>query len=263
MNNILLFASPVINIIVTGFFAGTITRQYLRRRREYQLYWSIALLMAVVATVAYVIMMIDQPTSSVGILCFRVYYTLGAALMPSWLGLGSIALMGKRMLTRTCLMFLSFLSLIATAFTFDATIDMGKLSQIAGTPGTGTLYPGPWLITTILLNTLGVVAIAGVALYSGLNLIRKQANVGGLKSLNMLWANVLIMAGALINAIAGTLARVLGLQSTFWVIMALGWIVFYVGVLLTSRRSRASQATPTTTNTPPQANHPATSGSSH
>jgi hypothetical protein len=247
MNNVLLYASPVINIIATAFFAGTITRQYLRRRREYQLYWSLALLMAVVATVAYVVMMLAGPTSGIGIACFRIYYTLGAALMPAWLGLGSIALLGKPMLTRSCLTFLSFLSLIAISFTFDATIDMPKLSQIAGTPGTGTLYPGPWLITTIILNTLGVVAIAGVAMYSGLNLLRKRGTIGDLKSLNMLWANVLIMAGALIDAAAGTLARVIGLQSSFWAIMALGWLVFYAGVLLTGHRSRTAQTVPSTT----------------
>jgi hypothetical protein len=252
MNTVLLFASPIINVLVTGIFAGMITRQYLRRRRVYQLYWSIALLMAFAATIAYVVMILAQPTSSLGILCFRIYYTLGAALMPSWLGLGSIALLGKPMLTRSCLMFLSFLSMIATAFTFDGSIDMQKLSQIAGTPGTGTLHPGPWLVTTILLNTLGVVAIAGVALYSGLKLVRKQSQVGGLQSLNLLWANVLIMAGALIDAAAGTLARVLGLQSTFWIIMALGWIVFFAGVLLTGRRSKKSQTAATSTQSQPE-----------
>ena len=35
---------------------------------------------------------------------------------------------------------------------------------------------------------------------------------------------------------AGTLARVFGLSSSFWLVMALGWIIFYLGVLLTGKR---------------------------
>ncbi|MBV9258658.1 MAG: hypothetical protein JO215_11630, partial [Ktedonobacteraceae bacterium] len=56
--------------------------------------------------------------------------------------------------------------------------------------------------------------------------------------INLLWANVLILAGALVIAAAGTLARFFGVESTFWLVMAVGWIVFFVGVLLTNRRPR-------------------------
>jgi drug/metabolite transporter (DMT)-like permease len=52
----------------------------------------------------------------------------------------------------------------------------------------------------------------------------------------VLLGNVLILAGALCNAAAGTLARASGLSSSFWLVMALGWIVFYLGVLLTGKR---------------------------
>jgi hypothetical protein len=45
---------------------------------------------------------------------------------------------------------------------------------------------------------------------------------------------MLIMAGALIIALAGTTAR-LGVKNVFWLVMALGWIVFFIGVLLASR----------------------------
>lgn len=158
--------------------------------------------------------------------------------MPSWLGMGSIALISKPRVTRTCVGFLLLLSLIAATFVLDATIDMSRLSHIAGTPGTGTLHPGPWLVMTILLNTLGVVAVAGVALLSGWKMLRKQASMGGTKTSNILLANIFIFTGAILNGAAGTLARFLGLDSIFWLIMALGWIVLFLGVLLASRRSR-------------------------
>jgi hypothetical protein len=38
------------------------------------------------------------------------------------------------------------------------------------------------------------------------------------------------------------MARFLGLENTFWLIMAVGWIVFFYGVALTSRRPVASTA---------------------
>lgn len=239
MNNPMLLIPAVINVLVTGLFAGVVLRQYLRRHRVYQLYWSIALSMAFLATLAYVLMLLVQPTSVAGTVFFRVYYIFGAELMPSWLGLGSIALVASQRATRICAFALSILSILAAILILIATINMQKLGQIAGTPGTGILQTGPWLIATITLNSLGVIAVAGVAIYSGWKLLRRQTSVAGFRPVNLLWANVLILAGTLLIAVAGTLARFFGVESTFWLVMAAGWIVFFVGVLLTSRRSRA------------------------
>jgi hypothetical protein len=240
---LLLFA--IINIVVTGLFAGVVLRQYIRRRRNAQLYWSIALIMAFLATLAYVLMVIIGPTSSAGVALFRIYYIFGAALVPAWLGLGSIALVASPRITRICLIVLCALSVLAIVLISTAGITMSKLSQIAGTPGTGIIEPGAWLVTIIVLNTLGVLAVVGVALYSGWKLIRRQSSVAGIQTINLLWANVLILVGDLLNAAAGTLARGFGLQSSFWVIQAFGWTVFFAGVLIAGRRpATARQASP-------------------
>src|SRR6266849_4273417 len=105
-NNTVLVAFAIVNVVVTGLFAAVVSRQFAQRRRIYQLYWMIALLMAFFATVSYVCMVIVGPTSGAGVLFFRAYYILGAALAPSWLGLGSIALVtGPRVtrISRPCL----------------------------------------------------------------------------------------------------------------------------------------------------------------
>ncbi|GCE47338.1 hypothetical protein EI42_00868 [Thermosporothrix hazakensis] len=237
MNTLLIYLPPIINVVVTAIFAGTVIKQYLQKHRANQLYWSIGLSMAVVATLAYICMLLVQPTSATGMLLYRIYYIFGAAIMPAWLGLGSIALVSGPRVTRTCLLILSFLSLICIAFILDATIDVTHLAAIAGTPGSGVLRPGPWLVMIILLNSLGVVAVVGVAIYSGWKLIRHQTNIKGMRTANLLWANLLILLGDLLNAAAGSLAR-FGIQSTFWLIMAVGWIVFFSGVVLASRRPR-------------------------
>ena len=194
--------------------------------------------MAFLATVAYICMLLVTPTSGAGVFFFRIYYLFGGTVMPAWLGLGCISLAGWRRLTRALVGIVSFLSFIGLTFIFDATINMSQLARIAGTPGTGTLNPGPWLIITIVLNTFGAAAVAWVAVYSGWKLLRRQQSIAGLTTGTMLWANVCIFAGAILDAVAGSLARLLGLESSFWLIMALGWIVLFAGVILASRRPR-------------------------
>ena len=242
-NNSILLLFAIVNVVVTGLFAGAVLRQYARKKRASQLYWSIALIMAFLATLSYVLMVIVGPTSSTGVALFRIYYILGGALVPAWLGLGSIALVASARITRVCLVILIVLSILAAVLISTASIDMSKLSQIAGTPGTGILEPGAWLVTIIILNTLGVLAVVGVALYSGWKLIRRQPSVAGIQTINLLWANVLILAGDLLNAAAGSLARFFGLQSSFWIIQAFGWTVFFAGVLIASRRPASARQT--------------------
>lgn len=230
MNNTIVWLYPIINVLVTGLFAGVVLRQYMQRHKTYQLYWSIALSMAVIATLSYVFMLAVQPTSLLGMLGFRLYYILGAALTAPWLGLGSFALVAKANTARTFMLALSVLSVLAALLIAFSPLDMQQLSQIAGTPGTGILQPslGAWLFTIIILNSLGLVAVVGVAIYSGWKLFLRQGTS------SLLWANVCITVGALLNGLAGTTAR-LGVKNIFWLVMTLGWIVFFVGVLLASR----------------------------
>ncbi len=278
MNSTLLILPPIVNVIVTGLFATVVLRQYMQRRRNYQLYWSIALVMAFLATLAYIGMLAATPTSSVGLALFLVYYALGGTLMPSWLGLGSLALVKPR-LADTCFRVLNVLSVVAFfAVCFGAlNIDTQKLSTVAGTPGTGVLRTGLWTIFTIVLNSLGIIAVAGVALYSGWKLLQErlhldihfkisfiqfhiykqtpsmQDDFSKTRTLHILWANVLIFIGAILDAVAGSLARFFGVQSTFWLVMAVGWIVLFLGVLLASRRSRVVNVAPNQQQTPSQA----------
>ena len=242
MNTPLTLVMPLINVGVTGIFAAMVLRQYMMRRRSYQLYWAMGLLMAFVATLAYTGMLVLHPTSLAGTLCFRIYYILGI-LSPAWLGLGSLALISSTRVTYISLTILYLLSFLATGLILVATRNVQKLSAITGT-GAGILVPGPWLILVITLNTLGVVTVVGVAAYSGWKLWRRQSSMGELQTSNILWANLLILAGDLINGLTGIMARGLGIDSTFWPIMAVGWIVFFIGVVLASRRSRTTLPAP-------------------
>jgi hypothetical protein len=235
-NNSILVVFAIINVVVTALFAGVVLSQYVRRRRTSQLYWSISLTMAFVATLAYVFMVIAGPTSGAGVVLFRVYYFLGAALVSAWLGLGSIALVASARVTRISLIVLSVLSILAIVLISISPLNMSHLSQIAGTAGTGILESGAALAIIPILNVLGVLAVVGVAVYSGWKLARRQSSVAGMQTINLLRANVLILVGDLLNGVAGTLPRAFGLEGSFWIIQTFGWIVFFTGVLLASRR---------------------------
>ncbi|HEV2580888.1 MAG TPA: hypothetical protein VGT44_08555 [Ktedonobacteraceae bacterium] len=239
----LLMICAGVNVVVTGLFAGLVTRQFAKRRRIYQLYWMIALLMAFIATLSYVCMVLVGPTSSAGVIFFRLYYILGASLAPSWLGLGSIALVTGPKVTRITFIVLLLLSVITAILIAFNPLDMHNLAQVAGTSGTGIMVLGVWLAFTITLNTLGVLAVVGVALYSGWKLLRRASSAAGFQPGNLLWANVLILVGDLLNAYAGSSARGGLLVNSFWLVMALGWITFYAGVILIGRR-RARATTP-------------------
>jgi hypothetical protein len=232
-----------INVVVTGLFAGLVTRQFAKRHRIYQLYWMIALLMSFIATLSYVAMVLVGPTSNAGVVFFRLYYILGASLASSWLGLGSIALVTGPRTTRITFIALLLLSAVIAVLIAVNPIDMKNLALVAGTSGTGIMVLGVWLAFTITLNTLGVLAVVGVAIYSGWKLLQRAPSAAGFQPGNLLWGNVLILVGDLLNAYAGSSARGGLLVNSFWLVMTLGWIAFYAGVILIGRR-RAAAAPP-------------------
>src|SRR5579859_4465910 len=146
--------------------------------------------------------------------------------------------------TIAMIMAVTILSIVTAIIIAIVPLNMSALAHVVGTAGTGILENQvAWLPFTIVLNSLGVLAVVGVAIYSGWKLIRRQSSVAGFRPVNLLWANVLILVGDLLNAYAGANARVFGQFGSFWLVMSAGWAVFFVGVLLASRRSASSKAT--------------------
>src|SRR2546423_8927719 len=77
---------PWVVLVVSAAFGVAVLRQYLQRRRQYQLIWTISLAMAAGASLAYILFLNGGHSE----LAFRLYYILGALLMPIYLGMGSI-----------------------------------------------------------------------------------------------------------------------------------------------------------------------------
>ncbi|HEX6513698.1 MAG TPA: hypothetical protein VF157_15450 [Chloroflexota bacterium] len=220
---------------LSAVFAVVVLAQYVRRRRPYQLVWAIALLMSALASAAYVLAL--SPSESM--FAFRLYYALGGLLMPAFLGLGSIYLAMPRRVADYTLGGLINAGALGAGAVFAAGIDQAAFARLGGGPGAGVLEPGVWLPITIVLNTFGVVAVVGVAIYSAVRLVKRRG------SGHIVAANILIALGDLVVGAAGSLART-GRPELFWGTMLAGWVVIFAGFLLTSMQPATEGSRPGT-----------------
>lgn len=226
---------PWIVLLVSAAFGLTVFRQYQQRRRLYQLVWAISLAMAAAASLAYV-MFLGAGHAEI---FFRLYYILGALLMPIYLGMGSLLLAARSpkaaRYARWCLYALIAASAAGIAVLLTNPIDQSALRALNGGPGTGVYGAGPYLLFTILFNTIGVAWVVGVAIYSGWQRWRR-ASFG-----RLVGANLLIALGDLTIGAAGSMAR-LGAGGGFWLTMAIGWVIIFSGFLLTFNIQRTAVA---------------------
>ncbi|MDI3299102.1 MAG: hypothetical protein QJR08_08045 [Bacillota bacterium] len=231
----MLLVYPLIVALVCAAFGYGTLRQYLERRRPYQLIWTVSLAMGFLGAAGYVLAL---ETGSLA--WFRVYYLFGAMLMAAYLGLGSVFLhdRGGRW-ARPILGVVLLLSLVGAVELFLTPGDAAAVARLDGGPGTevlGLTQNPPALILLILLNTFGLVAVAGLALLSAWQLYRRQASSAFTEG------NALIAAGTILLGAAGSLAR-LGQPFWFWPLMSLGFVVLYVGFVVINLASAAAHST--------------------
>lgn len=230
MGVLAVLAYPLVVAAISLLFARGVWSQYRRRQRPHQRVWSFALLLSAAASLAYV------ASVSLGgsAFFFRLYYLFGAAWMAAWLGLGSVFLAAPPRWARGIMWAVALASALTAWLLLAAPLDPVALRNLGGGPGTGVLrVEGAGLAAVILiaaLNTFGLTAVAGVALWSAWRWRRRTAPA------SFFWGNLLIGLGAVINGLAGTMAR-LGAGRGFWATMAVGWAVIYGGFLLLSPAS--------------------------
>lgn len=222
---------PLVVAVVSAVFAGVVISQYRARHRAHQLIWSVALVMAFVASLAYVL-----AATTHGVLFFSLYYLFGALLMAAYLGMGSIQLFVRPRVARMYLYPLLVLSAVGAVAVLASPVHPAAVAHLHGGPGTHAIALGPLaLILLILLNSFGAAAVIIVALLSGWRMHTRSATAGFVRG------NVLLAVGVLIISMAGTMAR-LGSGGGFWLTMALGWIVLFAGfVVLNQPQARSGE----------------------
>jgi MFS family permease len=116
---------PLIAALVALVFAALLLRQFLSRRRPYQLAWALALLMYAAASAALFLGVLSGWTATE----YRIYWLFGAVLNVPFLALGEVALLVRN---RTVVNAAALLMVFLTAFAFTrirtATIDASALS---------------------------------------------------------------------------------------------------------------------------------------
>lgn len=214
---------PLIVTVVAFVFGAMLLNQYRERRRPYQLVWAAALFMGCLAGLTFVLFLADGRS----VFFFRAYYIFGALLMAAYLGLGEIYLLASRRAADRTALIVVVLSVIGLSFISIAPVNVTAL-QGSNVEGGTNAISGPAILFIAVLNTFGAVAVIGGAAYSAYRVWKRHSPV------RFLAANVLIAAGTLLASLAGTLARVTSSGGSFWALLAAGFVVLFVGFLLTA-----------------------------
>lgn len=222
-----------LQLLIVGLFSISVVRKALRSPWPPMRWWAAAIVMGLVATLAYLgAVYFTHPW------LFKLYYLLGAMWMAAYMGLGSLHLeWGQRRpsLVKGAVVGVVALSLLGALLLALLPVDEGVLLTLAGQPGTGAIpHQGTlgllWLLDTILLNTFGLLAVMLVAAASAWRAYTARA------PRRVAVGNSLIALGVLLLGAAGTAARV-GFPGAFWATMAVGWIVIYSGFNAIGSRS--------------------------
>lgn len=215
-----------LSALVTGWFAVLVVRQYRARRRPYQMVWSISLWMAAAASAAYAlsIQLGGQPA------LFRLYYILGALWMAAYLGVGSVYLGFGPRAGRWSLLLVTAGGLAGTVLLATAPLDAAALASLQQGSGRGLIeLAGPGRGVLVAMNAFGTAAVVGVALVSAVRVLRSRGAA--------VWAagNLLIAAGVLIIAAAGSAAGLGQEGDLFWPVKTAGWVVTFGGFTVINR----------------------------
>jgi hypothetical protein len=218
---------PFLSTAITFFFAAAVFNRYRIGGRPHSLMWGIGLTFYSLGTLAEAYLALRwSPT------LLRLWYVSGAMLSAAWLGQGTIFLLVRKPgVAARVAIGLAVVSSVAAGAVFAAPVN-GAAFQ-AGLP-ISTQYKelltqnGLIILLTILLNIYGTLTLVGGAAWSAWLFWRKHVLA------NRMLGNILIAAGALFPASAGTLIR-LGLGDWLYASELLGAGLMFLGFWLATQ----------------------------
>jgi hypothetical protein len=216
---------PLLSTLVTFGFAAAVFRRYLLRHGAHLLMWTIGLIFYALGTLSEVVLSLGF---SAGML--KLWYLTGAILTAAWLGQGTVHLLvRKHRLAWQLTAGLAVISLVALVLVTLAPITDASAAYQTGV-AISTQYKailvrsGAITVLTILMNIYGTIAMVGGAIYSAYLFWRKQV------MLSRVIGNILIAAGALFPAMAGTFVKA-GLVDGLYISELLGAILMFIGFI--------------------------------
>ncbi len=217
-------------------FGALLVRQFVRRRRIYQVIWAIALLMYAVASLALLLGVIDGWTKAE----YRLYWLFGAILNVPFLAMGELYLLvRRRWVNHVLLLLLLFATAFAAARVRTATIDAAALGK--DLPLGKDAFADdtlPYRLSQLYAYPAYLVLLVGSA-WS----IWKMRSASGLH--DRMVGTTLIAAGATIVAIGSGVGAGLNVVPVFSIGLLAGIAVMFWGFLRASAPPRAAPVTST------------------
>lgn len=229
---------PLLSTLISFAFTVAVFQRYLVRKGPHLLMWSIGLLLYGVGTLSEVLLSLAFSP-----VVLKLWYLCGAMLTAAWLGMGTIHLLVRRgRIAWGITAGLGVISLASLALVLAA-----PLTPAAGSYQTSLaisaqykdilVRTGAVIALTIVLNIFGTVGMVGGAIYSAYLFWRKQV------MLNRVLGNVLIAAGALMPAMAGSFVKA-GLADVLYISELLGAILMFAGFWLSTQKQKAAVQVP-------------------
>lgn len=223
-------AITLVDAVVTWVFAVLVFRQYIRKRKLYQLVWTVGLVcFAIAVTAEFILVTRGGWTEPL----YRTWYLFGAMLGVVFLGQGTAFLLTRPAVARAALVLVLLMSAAGAYVTLTAPVDLGRLEHPAEPSGkafpaikdAGPVTPRAW---TPILNLYGTGWLVGGAAWSAYEFARRRARS------NRVVGNALIAGGAFVVAGASALNR-FGISGFQYVGELAGIILIFSGFLYASR----------------------------
>lgn len=243
---------PVIAALVSGIFAVMLLRRFTKRHGLPQLAWGIALSMYALAS----LMVAVGVSQGWDAFIYRLFWLFGAVLNVPFLALGSVALIGNRVLTAVATLLVAATTLFA--FGIVATASTNPDAFLAQNAVKGTDCPSSpvqptqarveiprgkcvWEPGSTVGKLGSLYSIPAYFLVVAIAAWTSRPRRGRKPDSNRARGNWMITAGATIVAVGGTAIARLGRGAPFSIALALGVGIMFVGFVWTSRPAPVSE----------------------
>ena len=220
------------SLVAVAFCLSTLDR-WLRRRRPYELAWTVSLALFALGSLA----LWWAESTGWGLGSFRVFYLAGAVLNVPWLALGTVYLLAGEGVGNRVRWWLVFLSGLTVGIVGFAPTKVGVSGDELPT-GKDVFGVAPRVLAAVGSGVAALVIIAG-ALWSAWRVLRgRTPSLGAQRAVpaprRLVWGNVLIAAGTLVLSGSGSLAGRLGKDTAFAITLLMGIAVLFAGFLVAS-----------------------------
>jgi hypothetical protein len=231
----------IFSTVVTFIFAYAVFRRWRYKKPMHLLLWGAGLVWYGLGVLGEAIMIFAYSD-----FVLKMWYLSGAMLTAAWLGQGSVYLLvRKRGVAHSLMVLLLVASLASFVLVVFAPVNAQAAAAFDVSRPASEQYKeimqrsGLLMGLTIVLNIYGTLALVGGAIFSAFLFWRKKVLA------NRMFGNILIAAGALAPAMAGSLVKA-GVVDLLYLSEFVGVVLMYLGFMQATAVSPVTQNAQTT-----------------